>query len=138
MPSSLPATSTFPCTIPASPASTLPRLLPSRTVAFCNGAVFVEMARGPKQPARNQIQVAGVGDRGCVVADGRAEDARLFWAVIVHPGDHEIIRQTAPVAARHQLSSPRDDASVIEHVNIIVMLLLDGRPIAQSVCNGQR
>src|SRR5207245_5139985 len=62
------------------------------TVAEGWCSVILEVVGGPENAMSYEIKVARVFDGGVVVADGRAENTGLFWPVMVHARNNEIIR----------------------------------------------
>jgi len=64
------------------------------------------------------------------VPDGGAEDASLFWTVLIGPDHDKIVGATAAISAINDLSSSGDWMCRIKDVNIVVMFFLDRGPIA--------
>src|SRR5436190_82251 len=59
-------------------------------ISLSRPAVVAELADGPEQAVRHQIEVTRVFDRRVVVAERGAEDAGLV-AVVVGPGDDVVV-----------------------------------------------
>ena len=49
------------------------------------------MTCGPKNSSSDKIEVSRIFDGGVVVTDGGAENASVFWAVMIYPGDNEVV-----------------------------------------------
>src|SRR6266699_5494226 len=101
-------------------------------VALGRCAVVIQVAGGPKRATRHQVQVTRVFHRRVVVADGRAENTGLFRTIFVHPNNDEIIGLLAASPLFNGLFAVRNRARGIEDMNVVVVLLVDSGPIAQS------
>ena len=96
----------------------------------------VQLVARPQQPAGDEIEIARIGDGLVVVADRRAEDARLVRAVFIRPSDHGFHR-TFAVLRLLRLRADRERLAAV-HLHVVVEFLVDGRPVRQALRDRMR
>ena len=95
---------------------------------------LVELVARPEQAVGDELQVARVGNGLVVVAEGGAEDARL--AVLINPRDDRLDGLLAAVLLLEQLLAAHQRRGGGEDFDVVVKLLLNGRPLGQAAHDG--
>src|ERR1044071_8550366 len=88
------------------------------------------MACGPKHAMRYKVQVTRVLHSGFFVANRCAEHTRLLRAVMICPGNDEIVCYLA-LSFFELLDASRDSVRAPKNMDIVVMLLINCCPVNQ-------